>query len=459
MKTKHLLICFFLLLTSLFAQAQTASQDSSTMSSGMVTPKVFGGLSQYKSFSIGLNGGITSQTLATGGTNIYNHKKLDFGYGLSLRQQFSHTYGIQVDFQGGTVQGSSITNGVETGHYSTQYFVPSISSVFTFGNISWLHRKDFVNFFGTIGGGLLYYQPKGVLPTGQSFDFSKKVDGSSNSYSKAFVVPVGFGTKIKISDEFALNIGYIENFIDGSSFDNGQAIDYIKNNPAYGHASYYIKSHYSYGYAGLEYTIGSKSKPNIDWVNPVAVMYDELYDEALRKEVEALKNRVTNVETAINDLKKDSDGDGVSDQFDKCPNTPAGTVVDGAGCPLVMPTPEPLPMPNPDKLKQAFSNIQFEFDSSVLMTSSYPKLDATSAELRANPSKKVEVAGFASAEGTAAHNLRLSKDRAEAVKRYLVNSGVEASHLRVHGYGTKFPIADNSTEEGRIRNRRVEFKQ
>jgi OOP family OmpA-OmpF porin len=100
---------------------------------------------------------------------------------------------------------------------------------------------------------------------------------------------------------------------------------------------YPTKDKYSYGYAGLEFTLGSKSKANLDWVNPVAMMYDELYDAELRREVAALKTRVGNVESAVNDLKKDSDGDGVSDQFDKCPNTPAGTVVDGSGCEIKFP--------------------------------------------------------------------------------------------------------------------------
>src|SRR6202012_1455911 len=127
---------------------------------------------------------------------------------------------------------------------------------------------------------------------------------------------------------------------------------------------------YSYIYGGLEYTFGTKTKPNIEWVNPVAMMYDELYDAALRQEVEALKGRVGNVENAVNDLKKDSDGDGVADQFDKCPNTPAGTVVDGSGCPIVFPKIDTslfVRKPLPGEVKAAaYSNIQFEFDSSVL---------------------------------------------------------------------------------------------
>jgi outer membrane protein OmpA-like peptidoglycan-associated protein len=104
----------------------------------------------------------------------------------------------------------------------------------------------------------------------------------------------------------------------------------------------------------------------------------------------------------------------------------------------------------------AYANIQFEFDSSVLKPSSYPQLDATSAELKSN-SKTIILAGYASSEGTAAHNMRLSNDRANAVKTYLVNSGVDARRLKVMVYGETHPIADNSTEDGRILNRRVEF--
>jgi OOP family OmpA-OmpF porin len=223
-----------------------------------------------------------------------------------------------------------------------------------------------------------------------------------------------------------------------------------------------VMSHYSYTYAGLEYTLGSKSKPSLEWANPVATMYDELYDAALRQEVEALKGRVGNVETAVNDLKKDSDGDGVADQFDKCPNTPAGTVVDGSGCPIVFPKPviDTVKVVGPGVMPTAaaYSNIQFEFDSSVLKTSSYPVLDATSADLRTSMAS-AELDGYASSEGTAAHNMRLSRDRANSVKTYLVNSGVSAKKLKVKGFGETHPIADNSTEEGRVLNRRVEFKK
>lgn len=104
----------------------------------------------------------------------------------------------------------------------------------------------------------------------------------------------------------------------------------------------------------------------------------------------------------------------------------------------------------------AYTNIQFEFDSSVLKNSSYPALDATAADMRLN-SSTITLAGYSSSEGSAAHSMRLSKDRANSVKTYLVNSGVDAKRIKVKAFGETHPIADNSTEEGRVKNRRVEF--
>jgi outer membrane protein OmpA-like peptidoglycan-associated protein len=105
-----------------------------------------------------------------------------------------------------------------------------------------------------------------------------------------------------------------------------------------------------------------------------------------------------------------------------------------------------------------YSNIQFDFDSSALRTSSYPVLDATAADLRAS-GESVVINGFASSEGTASYNLFLSKDRANSVKNYLVNSGVDPKKIKVKAYGETKPVADNSTEEGRVRNRRAEISK
>jgi OOP family OmpA-OmpF porin len=444
---KSVALSFASLLVAGMVSAQTDSTKTTTTTttdttmSATTTAKVFGGRGQYKTWSIGVNVGATSQVLATGGGNDYRKKQIELGYGLSVRDQLGHNFGLQLDVRGGKVAGN---NGDVIGNYSTKFWQATLSGVVNVATIDFIRRKNSVNFFINAGAGLAMYNPTGVTPGGVPFDYKNGVaggDAGSDRYVREFVVPIGVGVKFRMSDVVALNLGYTQNFIDGDNFD-GQITQ--QNS----------KDHYSYGYAGLEFTLGSKSKPSLEWVNPVAMMYDELYDAALRQEVEALKGRVTNVENAVTDLKKDSDGDGVSDQFDKCPNTPAGSVVDGSGCVIVFPKPDSTVTTT----AAAYSNIQFEFDSSVLRTSSYPVLDATSADLRTS-GKTVEIDGYASSEGTAAHNLSLSRDRANSVKTYLVNSGVAASKLKVKGYGETNPIADNSTEEGRVANRRVSFKQ
>lgn len=441
-------------LVSLVAVGVANAQTTETTSSTTTTAKVFGGAGQYNTWSIGVNVGATSNALATGGSNDFNGKKIQLGYGLDIKKQLAHSFSLQLNLRGGKVEGKATgnqtdANGVPyitdytTGNnynsFSTKFWQGAISGEVNVATIDYLRRENAINFLVNAGAGLVNFKPTVYGATTPGFPTT-----ASATYSKSvteLVIPVGVGVKFKLSDAVGLKFGYTENFIDNDIFDG------VKK-------GYPTKDHYSYGYAGLDFTLGSKSKPNLEWVNPVAMMYDELYDEALRKEVEALKGRVTNVENAVNDLKKDSDGDGVADQFDKCPNTPAGTVVDGSGCAIVFPKPDTTAAP----AAAAYSNIQFEFDSSVLRTSSYPVLDATSADLRSSGAK-VELDGFASSEGTAAHNMALSRDRANSVKTYLVNSGVDAKKIKVKAYGETHPIADNSTEEGRVLNRRVQFKR
>ncbi|MDB5031061.1 OmpA family protein [Mucilaginibacter sp.] len=435
-------------LVSLMAVGAVKAQTATTP-----TAKVFGGSGQYNTWSLGVNVGATSPMLATGGSSDFNGNVVNLGYGVSVRDQLAHSFGLQLDVRGGKVAGNSgsapfVTDGVTFNNYvsySTTFVQGSLSGVVNVATIDYLRRKNAINFFATGGVGLASYTPT-IVGYG-----TNGTDGATLKWPKhvmEFVIPIGVGAKFRLTDQIALNLGYTENFIDGDNFDGVRK-------------SYPTKDRYSYGYAGLEFTLGPKSKPSLEWVNPVAMMYDELYDEALRQEVAALKGRVTNVENAVNDLKKDSDGDGVADQFDKCPGTPAGTVVDGSGCAIVFPKIDTslfVRKPIGGAAVAAYSNIQFEFDSSVLRTSSYPVLDASSADLRASGSG-VELDGYASSEGTAAHNMALSKDRANSVKTYLVNSGVDAKKVKIKAFGETHPIADNSTEEGRVLNRRVQFKK
>lgn len=102
--------------------------------------------------------------------------------------------------------------------------------------------------------------------------------------------------------------------------------------------------------------------------------------------------------------------------------------------------------------------IQFDLDKAKIKPESDSLLDEVVATFKKNPQiKKVSIDGFASSEGGPAFNKKLSDDRAKAVMAYLTDHGVEKERLQAKGWGIEKPIADNTTEDGREKNRRVEF--
>jgi OmpA-OmpF porin, OOP family len=103
-------------------------------------------------------------------------------------------------------------------------------------------------------------------------------------------------------------------------------------------------------------------------------------------------------------------------------------------------------------------NIFFDFDKSDLLPTSFPELDKLVALMKKYPNMTLEIGGHTDYKGSVEYNIRLSNDRANAVVKHLVAQGIDAKRLTWKGYGKSEPIADNTTEEGRQLNRRVEFK-
>jgi len=101
--------------------------------------------------------------------------------------------------------------------------------------------------------------------------------------------------------------------------------------------------------------------------------------------------------------------------------------------------------------------IYFDFDSTILKPSSYPALDSLVMTLRQFPEYRVEIVGHTDSLGSDEYNLQLSQDRAEAVRQYLIQKGMNATMLRAEGMGNSRPLRSNDSEEGRQKNRRVEF--
>lgn len=154
----------------------------------------------------------------------------------------------------------------------------------------------------------------------------------------------------------------------------------------------------------------------------------------------------------------DLDGDGVPNDRDRCPDTPRGVRVDANGCEIVVPPPPPPMLPERQKTL-VLSGVNFEVDSAQLVGASAAVLDRVAASMREVPDAKVRVEGHTDSSGSAAHNLDLSRRRADAVLNYLVRAGIDRARLSGEGFGESRPVASNETREGKAMNRRVELRR
>ena len=145
----------------------------------------------------------------------------------------------------------------------------------------------------------------------------------------------------------------------------------------------------------------------------------------------------------------DNDSDTVPDVQDQCPNTPGQPGGARSGCPaLVVVTAKEI---------RITQQIQFDTAKATIKPVSFPILDAVKDVLVANPKVTLEVQGHTDNVGAAAMNLKLSQDRADSVKAYLVKVGIEPSRLVAKGYGMNQPLVPNDTAANKALNRRVQF--
>jgi len=147
----------------------------------------------------------------------------------------------------------------------------------------------------------------------------------------------------------------------------------------------------------------------------------------------------------------DGDGDGVFDGIDKCPDTPPGTTVNSQGCEVMF---------KEGVRTLVLKDVNYASDSAELTAASRSFLDTVYVGLsEVAMDATVEIAGHTDSTGSRAHNLDLSKRRAEAARQYLISKGIDPARMTAKGYGPDEPVADNSTPDGRAMNRRVELRR
>jgi outer membrane protein OmpA-like peptidoglycan-associated protein len=122
------------------------------------------------------------------------------------------------------------------------------------------------------------------------------------------------------------------------------------------------------------------------------------------------------------------------------------------------PPPPPEPPPPPPQPLPELMGIGFELDSAKITMVSKPILERAFELLDSHPHVVVEISGHTSSEGDPARNVALSQARADAVKAYLVDKGISADRIKTAGHGAEDPVADNTSDAGRRKNRRIEFR-
>lgn len=411
----------------------------------------------FRTWSIGLNGGmLTHFTPFNNASNgDFRTPEETWGYGGYIKKQILPGFGIQADYLGGKVKGyqanylPSPSVAQNNSSFLTKIeWSAALSANLTIANLSLNHKRSALSPYVTGGAG---YMSSGA--TVQGLPASVVEDGS---YVQHWFVPVGAGLKFGLSKTINIDLGYNVYFMKTPVFDGVRGGS---------------NDRFSYAHAGLEFSLGRKQSSQLANYSPIAALREESAAESaeLKNMLSASEQRRMAIEQAQQQLQQqlqqqardlgDDDNDGVANKFDKCPGTPAGTVVDGAGCALAERRPDvKVFITEEDRkvVRDAIANLEFDLGKASIRAHSLPSLDRV-AELLIAKNITLKLAGYTDNTGTPALNLRLSKERAESVKQYLVSKGANASRIEAFGYGQTQPIATNKTAAGRQLNRRVEF--
>ncbi|MCK0153024.1 OmpA family protein [Alcanivorax sp. S6407] len=205
-------------------------------------------------------------------------------------------------------------------------------------------------------------------------------------------------------------------------------------------------------YAGLNFLIGAtdggddEEEEQEEQPAPVDNIVSDSDGDGVPDEQDQCSGTPAGAQVDATGCELDDDGDGVANSKDQCADTPAGALVDETGCQQYL-----------DKDVKETLHVQFEHNKAEVTKSSYPDLGNLAQKMREYPSADLILEGHTDSTGSAAYNKNISQQRAEAVKRVLVDEyEISADRITAEGYGEEQPIADNGTAEGRAENRRVE---
>jgi outer membrane protein OmpA-like peptidoglycan-associated protein/opacity protein-like surface antigen len=376
--------------------------------------------------SIGLMGGATMGHMNVG-------TEYDPTFGLNLRYAFNPKFALQTNFLFGKFTSNDADDNLLDRSFENSYAAASITSQIGLLNLMGSESERF-KWYGTVGLGLLFSDVTTNL--GSTVASPETVDtfrGENHSETALFAT---FGTGVRVNvthriDVFAQYDYNITNsdIVDGHRTHSRTMIDQNRRNP----------DSWSALTAGVQFKFGSSSK-DADW-HRYTPGIDMRAFNLLEARVAGLESRVDHQDSRI-----DQNEDHIRalqnrmDEFDEKLANLHVLIAERPSVELTM-----------------GSDILFAFDSAVVRESAKPSLAEIARALINNPDKRLSVTGHTCDIGSTTYNQGLSERRAAAVKRYLVDSGINADRITTQGRGEAQPLVPNNSEEARALNRRVEM--
>ena len=442
----------------------------------------------YRSWSIGAQVGTT---LSLGDAISFSPDKEDFvpsgvgGFELGVRGHLTKFFNPTIGVSGSAGYHSTSGSRGNDGYFEGNYFDGDLSIVFNLSN--WVlqgkvHDRRSALLF-SVGAGIASIASTGFNPNGDTIaivgrtDFAGRADEDANDNPRALqaTIPIQLNYKYRLTNGLDLDVLYKQTFM---TEDFPDAFQVGNTTDAFGFVG-----------VGLTYNFGDKDKKSVVYSNPLDNMFAE---------IEEVKNN-------FDQLTTDDDKDGVNNFFDKENNTPEGVTVDGSGkatdvdqdgIPDYMDE-DPFTAKGakvdangravdsdgdgvadymdkePNTAKGALVNFQgktipsgggvggaflppvyFAFNSATVTAANHDRLATTAIAMKNNPNVKVRVVGHADSRGSEEYNKNLSKRRAEAVVKQLVQVyGIDEGRFTTESAGEGDPLANSRYDV----NRRVDF--
>jgi OmpA-OmpF porin, OOP family len=352
-------------------------------------------------------------------------------------------------FEGNEDMDNSLSLGLRAGYNFTKYIGIEGFVHYAPTEIRQTGTKEKMNFLGYGIEGIFHILPNGPLVPFVAagvggVHYSASYDYTTEDKNNKLAVDYGAGLKYFLTENFALraDVRHVIPF------------DGMHNNLLY-------TVGFSFAFGGAKKATVTEGRAAPEAAAPVAVIIDSDGD-GVPDNLDRCPGTPAGVSVDMDGCPVDSDQDGVPDYLDDCPKTPAGVTVDKNGCPPPEPVVQevkPQAEAAPEKVEKGriTLNVLFDTNKDTIKKNSLKDVDDLVAVMKKYPDLNVTIEGHTDNVGKAAYNKKLSQRRAEAVKKYMVEkAGINANRLTAKGFGPDQPVASNATKEGRQKNRRVE---